>query len=215
MKRGKYSPTTNMAILRDEIDYTQQQIADSIGCDIKTYRDYEKNKQTPSGSMIKEILSFYANKGISVSSDYILGLSDFRSPENEYIGSVTGLSDEAIDVLKRFHAADKRGKQTEIILKKSIYPSLSEDTRIQKEPISDSQLIIPILNQILSAKYGWEFQNIITACRLYMSHDTTGTKFNEYSNAIDNATIETTALKAIGNCLKAISAENKKEPPRQ
>ena len=87
MNTGKNNPKSNLALLRAEIGLTQAAMAKELNCDIKTYRDYEKGKQTPRSDILKEMHKYFASKGKPVSTDYILGLSDFRTPENDYIGS--------------------------------------------------------------------------------------------------------------------------------
>lgn len=99
MKTGENLPITNLAVLRSDLDMTQSEMAAALECDIKTYRSYEKGTACPGGKMLKNMQSFFCKKGIPVSTDYILGLSDFRSPEKDFIGSSTGLSDAAIDCL--------------------------------------------------------------------------------------------------------------------
>lgn len=93
-------PITHLEILRKELGLTQKEIANNLNCDIKTYRNYEKGNSIPGSGLLMEMYAYYKKKGIPVSMDYILGLSEFRTPENDFIGSCTGLSDESIQNLK-------------------------------------------------------------------------------------------------------------------
>lgn len=75
---------------------TQQYIADKIGCDIKTYRDYENGKRNITQvELLISLADFY-----KVSTDYILGRTDYTSVDNEMISNEIGLNDNAINTLK-------------------------------------------------------------------------------------------------------------------
>ena len=110
MKKGKYNPK-NILKLRKELGFTQNEIAGALKCDIKTYRDYEKGKKVPSSGLLFDMYNFYREKEKPVSFDYILGVSDFTTPENDYIGSVTGLSDQGIDGLKYLKQSDHNASE--------------------------------------------------------------------------------------------------------
>ena len=103
MKTGNLYPMTHLEILRKELGLTQAKIASDLNCDIKTYRNYEKGNSAPGAELLIEMHSYFNSKGITVSTDYILGLSDFRTPENDYIGKHTGLSDTAIECLRGWY----------------------------------------------------------------------------------------------------------------
>lgn len=89
---------SNLYKVRKELGITQEQFAKIIGCTVKTYRGYEENKPINS-DYLKAICEYARNKGLIVSADYILGLSDFKSPENDFIGQRMRLSDEALNNL--------------------------------------------------------------------------------------------------------------------
>ena len=95
----------NLEKLRRELDLTQNEIARDLGCNIKTYRSYEKGHSAPGAELLISMRKYFNDKGIPVSTDYILGLSDFRTPENDYIGKHTGLSDNAIECLYKWQQA--------------------------------------------------------------------------------------------------------------
>ena len=99
MEKGKNNPTSNLKRLRKEVGLTQAEMAEAIGCDTKTWRDYELENKSPRTSLLIEMRRFFREKGINVSTDYLLGFSDCRSVENDYISQITGLSDAAISTL--------------------------------------------------------------------------------------------------------------------
>ncbi len=67
----------------------------------KTYRSWEiKNTLPNTGDLIK-LADFY-----DVSTDYILGITDYKHVEYEDISNLTGLSEEALQVLKKHSCAD-------------------------------------------------------------------------------------------------------------
>jgi len=106
MKKGSLHPT-NVYKLRNELKLSQTEIAAEMHIDTKTYRDIEKGHTTPRLDTAITMREYYKSMGLIVSLDYILGLSDFRTPENDYIGNITGLNDTAIDTLKRVKRSDE------------------------------------------------------------------------------------------------------------
>ena len=95
----------NLEKLRNQLNLSQEELAERIGIDIKTYRQYEKLKNT--GTTALQAIWEYFNdpeKGnIPVSLDYIMGYTDCRSVDNDYISNVTGLSDKSIERLKGYN----------------------------------------------------------------------------------------------------------------
>ena len=147
MKKGKYNPK-NILKLRKSLDLTQSEIAGALGCDIKTYRDYEKGKQVPGSGLLLEMYNYYRGQGQPVSIDYILGLSDFTTPENDYIGKVTGLSDAAIEELKDIKRSDSISVENE-------QPGLC---------------VLPVLNAFIGCKYHG-FGYLLCALRDFLNTD--------------------------------------------
>lgn len=97
--------------LRKTAGLTQMQISDKLNVSVKTYRTWEISK--PDGSTVplnSENLE-KLSKIYSVSTDYILGLSDYTSDYNNLIGEQTGLTNKAIDNLIRLN---KHWKATNI-----------------------------------------------------------------------------------------------------
>ena len=63
--------------LREERKETQQQLADAIGITRQSLSRYETNERTPNIDLIYNIAKHY-----NVSSDYLLGLSEVKSLDN-------------------------------------------------------------------------------------------------------------------------------------
>ena len=92
--------------LRKEKGYTQIYIAEQLQVTVKTYRSWEsgelrgtsneKNYPSTDSEKLIKLAKLY-----NVSVDYLLGLSDYRSVDNSYIGEKTGLSDDSITMLNK------------------------------------------------------------------------------------------------------------------
>lgn len=102
MKTGTKHPKnkSNLYRLRQLKGFTQQKMADELGIDIKTYRQYEKSENL---SEIRCNILITMADYFNVSTDYILGRSDCTGVTNDYISKITGLNDESIKYLARQH----------------------------------------------------------------------------------------------------------------
>ena len=94
--------------LRENKNLTQAEVANMVGVTVKTYREWEIGKYTKDNSThyypsidAGNLLSLSELYGVSV--DYLLRQSEFISPENDFIGNYTGLSDTAIAALHLLH----------------------------------------------------------------------------------------------------------------
>lgn len=96
-------PTKNknrLKELRKDTGMTQERIAEKLGVTVKTYRSWE-NCEDIKGIGIRNISDLVDLANLfNVSVDYLLNKSEFRTPENDFIGKETGLSDNSIDTLK-------------------------------------------------------------------------------------------------------------------
>lgn len=91
----------NLEKLRKEKGFaSQEKFAIHIGIDRTTYNGYVNGNPMPS-DILKKIA-----KELDVSTDYILGLSDCRSVQNDYINKYLGLSDDAINGLREIVSDD-------------------------------------------------------------------------------------------------------------
>lgn len=89
--------------LRKKNGYTQNYVATQISVEVKTYRSWEIGYYKDNVQMFPKIdndkLEAIADL-YNVSVDYILGRSECISVENEKIREITGLSNDAIEMLK-------------------------------------------------------------------------------------------------------------------
>lgn len=135
MDKGSLLPF-RLKSLRKEKKYTQAYIAEQLNVTVKTYRSWEsgelrgtsneKNYPSTDSEKLIKLAKIY-----NVSVDYLLGLSDYRSVDKSYIGEITGLSDDAIEMLKIL----KKYKEES----NSLLPALGTD--------------VDVINQILEYEY--------------------------------------------------------------
>lgn len=107
MKNGSNIPKRceRLKDLRKEKGYTQEKVAKSIDVTTKTYRTWEIGiYDGESGCQTYPLIDNKKLKKLSdlykVSIDYLLGYSDCREVEDDYISKTTGLNDTAINTLK-------------------------------------------------------------------------------------------------------------------
>lgn len=80
---------------------TQDKLAELIGNKKREQvNQWENNQRVPDIYTLKEI-----SKALQVSTDFLLGLTDFESPKEDYkiVNKVTGLNDNAITILDYFN----------------------------------------------------------------------------------------------------------------
>jgi len=148
MKNSKKLPIKDLR--KNVAKMRQEEFAENIlHIAPKTYARYEKGLQ-PIPSNILEVLADYYN----VSTDYLLGRSDFTSVDNEYIHQQLGLSEKAINKLKRFVGDDK--VLVESNQKSNETLSSMEDCSIN--PINLPQRI-PAINAAIESK---QFGNLVS-----------------------------------------------------
>lgn len=90
--------------LRKGKGMTQNKVASLIGVTEKTYREWEVGKYNKDNGFYYPAIEYNNLFALSdlynVSIDYLLCRSNFHSPENDFIGTFTGLSDTAITTIK-------------------------------------------------------------------------------------------------------------------
>lgn len=105
--------------LREERGLSQGKLADEIGISRGALSYYESAQRTADISMLVKFASYF-----DVTTDYLIGLSDNRTPEAMDIGKITGLSDEAIEKLSGYmrHGFNDEISAINIMLKCTPYP---------------------------------------------------------------------------------------------
>ena len=90
-------------LLREAKGLTQQQIAQDPAFGIKqgTLSAYERNAREPNIETIRRIAEYFG-----VTSDYLIGISEHQTAEYDAVGKVIPLSDDAIDALRGYDAAE-------------------------------------------------------------------------------------------------------------
>lgn len=84
--------------LREDRGLTQKQLAEVSGLElnINTLASYERNNREPKIDMIIRLARYFG-----VTADYLLGMSEHKTVENEAVSKTIPLSDEAIIQLRR------------------------------------------------------------------------------------------------------------------
>ena len=102
--------------LREELNMTQQELADKLGGAKSTVAMYEKGDRKPSLEVLVKLSEIFDS-----SIDYILGKSDIRNPEQQikdeflfaYHKETEGLSEEEVREAIEFYKRIKYGKNEE------------------------------------------------------------------------------------------------------
>lgn len=95
-------------ILREELNMTQQELADKLDGAKSTVAMYEKGDRKPSMEVLLKLSEIF-----DCSIDYILGKSDIRNPEDYKYAynrpkEAEGLSDEEVNDALRFYKEMKK-----------------------------------------------------------------------------------------------------------
>lgn len=106
--------------LRESKNLTQAEVANMVGVTVKTYREWEIGKYAKDNSThyypsieAGNLLALSELYGVSV--DYLLCKSEFTSPENDFIGNYTGLSDNAINTLKKVNENKDKYRKYDVL----------------------------------------------------------------------------------------------------
>lgn len=101
-------------LLREEKHLKQEELAKDLSVAPSTIGMYETNKRQPNNDLIIKLAKYF-----NVSTDYLLGKSDIRNPEEQikqefefaYHKEMEGLSDEEIADALRFYKQIKYGNK--------------------------------------------------------------------------------------------------------
>ena len=137
MKNSKILPIRKLRESRT--DMNQESFAETVlHISTKAYANYENGLQAIPSDILIKLSDYY-----KVSIDYLLGRSDFTTDGNKYISEVTGLSDKAINRLRKLNEADKDIEFSNI---KNVFKDSSSVSPVM------IRLRIPIINFILESK---------------------------------------------------------------
>jgi transcriptional regulator with XRE-family HTH domain len=103
--------------LLDETKTTRQQLATEIGVSHQSVTQWQSGQTIPDILKFKRIAEFF-----DVSYDYLLGDSDSRKHENALLVNTLGLSDSAVDEIKRWKRSSEKKNDSFSV---SVFESLS------------------------------------------------------------------------------------------
>ena len=165
--------------LRREKNLTQEQLAEVFGVARNSIFSYETGRRIPDIEVLKSYAEYFG-----VTSDYLLGLSDNRTPETAAIGGKLGLSDEAILKLKDYAETAKdpmKASGTSLsVLRNWKVEGYIEALKVINTLIQNLSLLNAIGNYIFSKQ-----NNFATAYELvFRTHDFGNDEKNDFLNKI-------------------------------
>lgn len=83
--------------LRAEKQISQAELAAILNISNRTISMYEQGNSEPNVETLAKIAAYFY-----VSTDYLIGITNSRNPDNRSISDELNLSDEAVDILKEF-----------------------------------------------------------------------------------------------------------------
>lgn len=83
--------------LRAEKQISQTELAAILNISNRTISMYEQGNSEPNVETLAKIAAYFY-----VSTDYLIGITNSRNPDNRSISDELNLSDEAVDILKEF-----------------------------------------------------------------------------------------------------------------
>ena len=85
--------------LRTEKGYSQKECAEKLGIEVPTYNRWERGNNRPDYGTLIKLADFF-----DVSTDYLVGFSDFRSPDpnKQAASAFIGLKDDALESIFSF-----------------------------------------------------------------------------------------------------------------
>ena len=144
---------------------TQEQVKQAIGCDLKSYRAWEKDGNYPNADYLVELSHLFG-----VSTDYLLGISDFTNIGNKEMAEETGLSELAIDRLRAINGARPGGEMypqvLSVIISSSYFLSFIQQIRsyaaqiekikaeLENGSINDMALVASLSYSYRAGKFG-------------------------------------------------------------
>jgi transcriptional regulator with XRE-family HTH domain len=94
-------PLTRLIEARKASGHSQESISEYLGCDRGTYARYENGVcPIPSDKL------YMLSKALNVSADYLLSLDDHLNKGNKELAELSGLSEKAIETLRKLNEQD-------------------------------------------------------------------------------------------------------------
>lgn len=112
--------------LRQEKDEKQADLANLLGVSVQSYSAYEASRE-PSYDALCVLARHFG-----VTTDYLVGYSDFRTPERADVGAVTGLSDHAIARTEQFCTMGYMGIVNMILVSTDFISAISQIDELRK-----------------------------------------------------------------------------------
>ena len=132
---------------RLKIGYTQQQVADLMGITKSTYCGYETGKRQPDVEKIKKLAKILHTTGDALlETGFISDYSDRATPE------------EMENIIKKYRALDKHGKETVDVVLDKEYKRMEELRKASEQPEEETEskdkVVIPLMRNRASAGDG-------------------------------------------------------------
>lgn len=89
--------------LREDADLTQEQLSKILNINKHSISSYERNKSEP-----PDIIKIKIAKYFNISSDYLLDLTDIKTPVNELM--IDNLKPDEADLIRKFRAMSVNDK---------------------------------------------------------------------------------------------------------
>jgi len=126
--------------MRESKRLSQLQLADQLDISRLSIGNYEKGDRTPDSLLLKQMAILF-----SCSTDYLLGLSDTKRPENTILMESFGLSDESILAMQKMFEA------------KEVFPNIGGE-------------LMPFFNELIVKKDFICFIKHLQICGKYFNH---------------------------------------------
>lgn len=137
-----------LLVLRQESGLDQKGCAAALGVDNSKYNKWENGKNRPDYETVCSIADHYG-----VTTDYLLGRSDAKHPENTALVTELGLSDEAIEAIKELRIGDHP--------QYALYMYLKDRPPKLIDQSCDRRSLLDVFNAVLHASLFEHLLNII------------------------------------------------------
>lgn len=139
--------SSRLRALREERGLTQGQLGEALKVSRGSISFYEIGSRVPDIETLSTMSQFFG-----CTSDYLLGLSENRFPQNIGIGKILGLSDEAIEIIQNINEPEFSDNLI------SISESCVSKTKLLNETI-EHPLFSTILHYLQTAHFCYNSKN--------------------------------------------------------